>query len=528
MFAAVKTQSSSDLHLLDLAAAPINVPVTPSSSTINISFLTGSDEDFNVNSSIQLQDAIWHSSAHILGWALETKYGDSILLDNGPAISDGFFYDGLLTTAGSEFVSKTLDRLDNTSDGTSWLDRLIEESYTSSSASSIYHNGSNIKSANIISNILKSYATSASSLLFHYTAAASAATNLQPSPSIFSAKEEDLTHLESIMKTLVAKRAKFERMVVPLNVAVAMFASNPFKLKYLYRLASLQQQQQQQRQQFITVYRCGDFIDLCRGPHLPHTGFVKAFKLTQTSSSQWTTLPTPSSSLSPASSASSLPSSPSNALTRITGTSFLSSAALATHLHSKATAQARDHRAIGTKQSLFFFHPYSPGSPFLLPHGTRIMNALVGMLRGEYRRRGFDEVVTPLLFDKRLWQVSGHWENYRDDMFSIGMGKGSSINGGTLGETGFSSSITSPGGLEGSCSHSHTNHSEEIHSHKGNTTENGDEEQVYGLKPMNCPGHCLMYASSTRSYKDLPIRYAEFSPLHRYVQKKVLYGEPEW
>jgi threonyl-tRNA synthetase len=318
-----------------------------------------------------------------------------------------------------------------------------------------------------------------------------------------------LVHLESIMKTLITKRAKFERMVVPLEAAVAMFATNPFKLKYLHRLAASSSSSKLGEQQ-ITVYRCGDFIDLCKGPHLPHTGLVKAFKLTQTSSSQWTPLSTAAKNTLPNSTTATNCFS-SNALTRVTGTSFLTSAALNTHLHNKATAAARDHRAIGTKQSLFFFHPFSPGSPFLLPHGTRIMNALVGMLRGEYRRRGFEEVVTPLLFDKRVWQVSGHWENYRDDMFIIGMGTSGGGGGGGV-----------------SCGdHSHHHPSHDLHGdidiHKENQStkdskqgqKKEDDDQTYGLKPMNCPGHCLMYASSKRSYKELPIRYAEFSPLHR-------------
>ncbi|KAI1752745.1 threonyl-tRNA synthetase [Xylaria castorea] len=146
---------------------------------------------------------------------------------------------------------------------------------------------------------------------------------------------------------------------------------------------------------------------------------------------------------------------------------------------SHATAQSppippADHRQLAVQQELFTTSIYSPGSPILLPNGARIFNRLVEFLRQQYTRYGFDEVITPTIYKKALWKKSGHLENYSDDMFTV--------------------TSTSPS--------------------RKDTIEGGEEDE-YGLKPMNCPGHCLIYASQRRSYRDLPIRYADFSPLHR-------------
>ncbi|KAJ1327535.1 threonyl-tRNA synthetase [Microdochium nivale] len=140
-----------------------------------------------------------------------------------------------------------------------------------------------------------------------------------------------------------------------------------------------------------------------------------------------------------------------------------------------APKPAADHRKLGVQQELFTTSIYSPGSPILLPHGARIFNRLVDFLRKQYVRYGFDEVITPTIYKKSLWAKSGHLENYADDMFTV--------------------TSTSP-------------------SRADSTAEPGEDDE-YGLKPMNCPGHCLIFASQRRSYRDLPIRYADFSPLHR-------------
>ncbi|KAG0167848.1 54S ribosomal protein L39, mitochondrial [Apophysomyces sp. BC1034] len=146
-----------------------------------------------------------------------------------------------------------------------------------------------------------------------------------------------------------------------------------------------------------------------------------------------------------------------------------------------------DHRAIGKAQALFMIHPHSPGSIFMLPHGTRIVQKLQDFLRKEYSNFGYDEVMTPLIYKKELWETSGHWQNYMEDMFMVRSGR-----------------------EKVGCQHG----------------EHDDEEgnSIYGLKPMNCPGHCLIFDSTQKSYRDLPIRLADFSPLHRNEASGALTG----
>lgn len=149
-----------------------------------------------------------------------------------------------------------------------------------------------------------------------------------------------------------------------------------------------------------------------------------------------------------------------------------------------------DHRAIGTEQSLFTTHPSSPGAPFFQPDGTHIFQKLISFLRAQYPHYGFREVLTPTMYKETLWEQSGHWQNYKDDMFTV---KGnSSRKSQQASQDPMSGRMQPKESLEGS-----------------------PELEEYGLKPMNCPGHCLLYKSERRSYRDLPIRYAEFSPLHR-------------
>ncbi|RUS26013.1 threonyl-tRNA synthetase [Jimgerdemannia flammicorona] len=162
---------------------------------------------------------------------------------------------------------------------------------------------------------------------------------------------------------------------------------------------------------------------------------------------------------------------------------------------------SRDHRHIGRAQSLFMIHPLSPGSIFMLPHGTRIVHRLQDFLRREYRRYGYEEVMTPLIYKKDLWETSGHWQNYKEDMFLV--------RGGDEGKDETD---------EQKHGHGHDGHYEHEHSH----TEKGAEE--YALKPMNCPGHCLIFDSTPRSWRDLPIRLADFSPLHRNEASGALSG----
>ncbi|KAI9785978.1 MAG: hypothetical protein M1839_008244 [Geoglossum umbratile] len=143
-------------------------------------------------------------------------------------------------------------------------------------------------------------------------------------------------------------------------------------------------------------------------------------------------------------------------------------------LHGPIT-QPTDHRILATEQELFITSLYSPGSPLFLPNGAHIFNKLLSFLRAQYQQYGFQEVITPTIYKKSLWEKSGHWANYKDDMFEVkGRGASGQVEGAQIGE-----------------------------------------EEEYGLKPMNCPGHCVLFGSQTRAYKDLPVRYADFSPLHR-------------
>ncbi|KAG1149921.1 hypothetical protein G6F37_000464 [Rhizopus arrhizus] len=147
-----------------------------------------------------------------------------------------------------------------------------------------------------------------------------------------------------------------------------------------------------------------------------------------------------------------------------------------TRFSQDASTPDLDHRTIGKAQSLFMIHPVSPGSIFMLPHGTRIVRKLQDFLRSEYARYGYEEVMTPLIYKKDLWETSGHWQNYKDDMYMV----------------------------------------------KGGDDDN--EDGLFGLKPMNCPGHCLIFDSTPKSYRDLPIRLADFSPLHRNEASGALSG----
>lgn len=183
-------------------------------------------------------------------------------------------------------------------------------------------------------------------------------------------------------------------------------------------------------------------------------------------------------------------------LQRVYGISFPSSSQLKQWQHLQEEAKKRDHRVIGKSQQLFMFHPLSPGSSFFLPHGTRVFNKLADFIRNEYRKRGYDEVITPLIFKKELWETSGHLKNYHDDMFMVSQG------------------------IADTEAHDHGDHAGHAHDH-----HDASEVDHFGLKPMNCPGHCLLFRESRRySYRELPVRLADFSALHRNEASGALTG----
>ncbi len=203
----------------------------------------------------------------------------------------------------------------------------------------------------------------------------------------------------------------------------------------------------------ISLYRQGDFTDLCRGPHLQSSKPIKAFKLTGLAGAYWRG------------------DERNTQLTRIYGTAFYAQADLDAYLERLEQARARDHRRLGVQLDLFHLEEISPGSPFWHPKGMVIWNELEALRRRENAARGYVEVKTPLIFDKELWERSGHWEKFRENMFLI-----------------------------------------------------PEDDHTYAIKPMNCPGHMVLFAQQLRSYRELPLRYAEAAPLHRNERAGTLHG----
>jgi threonyl-tRNA synthetase len=271
---------------------------------------------------------------------------------------------------------------------------------------------------------------------------------------------DDLTKIEGKMRELAKANFKVERMEVARAEAIERFAAmgEQYKVEILRAIPDDR----------VSIYRQGDWMDLCRGPHVPSTGYIRAFKLTSVAGAYWR-------------------GDERNAmLSRIYGTSFASKEALDEHLKMLELARSRDHRKIGREMGLFVFDPISPGSPFFLPKGAVIYNALVDYIRRLYRRYGFEEVITPQVFKNELWHASGHWDNFRENMFLT----------------------TDREGAE------------------GDQIDSSSEgwRKGYAFKPMNCPGHTFVYRAEKRSYRDLPLRIADFGRLHRAERSGTLHG----
>ncbi|KPP66493.1 hypothetical protein Z043_114998, partial [Scleropages formosus] len=299
----------------------------------------------------------WHSSAHVLGEAMERFYGGCLCY--GPPIENGFYYDMFLE--GQRGVSST-----------------------------------------------------------------------------------EFGALEGICRSVVKEKQPFERLEVSKETLLQMFKYNKFKCRILNEKVTTPT---------TTVYRCGPLIDLCRGPHVRHTGKIKAMKIYKNSSTYWEGR------------------SDMETLQRIYGISFPDSKMLKEWERFQEEARNRDHRKIGKEQELFFFHDLSPGSCFFLPRGAYIYNTLTDFIKEEYCRRGFQEVATPNIYNSKLWETSGHWQHYSENMFSFPV-----------------------------------------------------EQDIFALKPMNCPGHCLMFSHRPRSWRELPLRLADFGVLHRNELSGTLTG----
>jgi len=301
------------------------------------------------------QTVFWHSSAHILGEAMERIYGGNLCY--GPPIEGGFYYD--------------------------------------------------MSSEQMV-------------------------------------KEEDYKCIDDLVGKIVKEKQPFERLEMKKSDLLEMFKYNEFKLRIL---------NEKVKTPTTTVYRCGPLIDLCRGPHVRHTGKVKAFSVTKNSATYWEG------------------NAEAESLQRIYGISFPDSKQMKEWKHFQEEAAKRDHRKIGVQQDLFFFHELSPGSCFFQPKGAHIYNKLQSFIKEEYWKRGFQEVISPNIYNAKLWQTSGHWEHYADCMFRFDI-----------------------------------------------------EKEPFGLKPMNCPGHCIMFDQKARSYRELPLRMADFGVLHRNELSGALTG----
>jgi threonyl-tRNA synthetase len=309
----------------------------------------------------EARTVFWHSSAHVLGEALERLYGSRLTI--GPPLAGGFYYDSYMGDASSDGAFN----------------------------------------------------------------------------------EDDYKPVEAEVAKIVKQKQKFERLVVTKEEALELFAGNPFKEQIISTKVPDGTR--------TTVYRCGDLVDLCRGPHVPHTGRIKAFAATRHSATSW------------------LGDTDNDSLQRMYGISFPDKKMLKVWKENQEKAKERDHRRIAQKQDLVMFHDLSAGSAFWLPHGARIYNKLINFIKEHYWKRGYDEVITPNVYNLDLWHQSGHAMHYKDAMFCFDV-----------------------------------------------------EGKEWAMKPMNCPGHCLMFAGKIRSYRDLPLRFADFGVLHRNELSGALSG----
>ena len=269
--------------------------------------------------------------------------------------------------------------------------------------------------------------------------------------------EEDLARIEERMAEHIKADEPFERRELPAQEAVSYFRDEDQD----YKVELIEDLIRDEGAKTVSLYRNGPFEDLCRGPHGPSTGRIGAFKLTSLAGAYWRGDETR------------------QMLTRIYGTAFFDRKELEQHLERLRQARERDHRKLGPELDLFEFRPEAPGMPFWLPQGTVLLRLIEGEVRKQLGAGGYLEIKTPQVLDVELWHRSGHWDNYKENMF-----------------------FTAPTQREGS----------------------GGTEREYALKPMNCPGACLVYASGRHSYRELPLRLAEFGLVSRWEREGVLHG----
>ena len=255
---------------------------------------------------------------------------------------------------------------------------------------------------------------------------------------------EDLEKIEAEMKKIVKEALPIERFTKTREEAIAYFKENdePYKVELVEDLPEGEE---------ISFYKQGEFVDLCAGPHLMSTKAVKAFKLTSLAGAYWRG------------------SEKNKMLTRIYGISYPKKADLEEYLHMMEEAKKRDHRKLGRELGLFMMCDEGPGFPFFLPKGMVLKNTLLDYWRELHKENGYVEVSTPIILSRHLWENSGHWDHYKDNMYTTMI-----------------------------------------------------DEEDYAVKPMNCPGGMLVYKSEPRSYKDLPLRMGELGMVHRHEKSGAL------
>ena len=258
--------------------------------------------------------------------------------------------------------------------------------------------------------------------------------------------EDDFPAIEDEMKKIVKENLKIETFELPRDEAIAYMKERgeSYKVEHIGDLAP---------DAHITFYKQGEYVDMCVGPHMLYTKGVKAFKLTSISGAYWKA------------------DKNNKMLTRIYGVAFGSKEELAQYLKMIEEAEKRDHRKIGREMELFMMSDFGPGSPFWLPNGMALRNALTEYWHEMQARFGYQEVQTPLILSRSLWETSGHWDHYKENMYTTTV-----------------------------------------------------DEEDFAIKPMNCPGACLIYKSKPRSYRDLPMKLAEAGLDHRYEMKGALHG----
>lgn len=299
--------------------------------------------------------------------------------------------------------------------------------------------------------------------------------------------EDDLARIETTMREIIAAGRPFRREVTSREGARALFEGMGESYK-CELIDSIPQGED------ISLYRHGsgdgEWVDLCEGPHVPNTSFLKAVKLVSVAGAYWR-------------------GDERNAmLQRIYGTAFPSQKALDAHLKQLEEAKARDHRKLGKELELFMFHEYAPAMPFLLPNGALVYNGLIEYVRDLYRSEGYEEVVTPQIFDKRLFEMSGHWAHYTENMFFA-------TSQDRLEEL-FTDERFAPK-LDKLLTAKKAGNAPEVAEILKSLVD-------IALKPMNCPSHCLIFKHRRRSYRDLPWRVADFCRLHRYERGGVVHG----